>query len=314
MSGETIAILGAGAFGRALSTVATAAGCEVILWHRGDMILGDHADAAGSNATIGEARIVLFAVPAQATRECAERLEKHIESGTPLLACAKGIEAGTGMLQTDILAEILGGSPVAALSGPGFADEIAAGKPTAVTIAASDIGLAHTLCHALSSETFRPYASDDPIGVQLGGALKNVLAIACGIVAGKKLGESARAALVARGLSEMTRVGMAMGARRETFMGLSGLGDLVLTATSARSRNLSFGVALGEGRSVADLVAAGAPLSEGSSTAQIAATLARRHGVEAPIIEAVAAIIDGAITVDEAIDGLVSRPLKAENA
>ncbi len=314
MSGETIAIVGAGAFGQALATVARAAGRKVILWGRGDMILGDHADAAGYNATLAEARIVLFAVPAQATRERAERLGKYIESGTPLLACAKGIEAGTGMLQTDILAEILAGSPTAALSGPGFAEEIEAGKPTAVTIASADMTLAHKLSRTLSSETFRPYASDDPTGVQLGGALKNVLAIACGIVAGKKLGESARAALVARGLSEMTRIGMAMGARRETFMGLSGLGDLVLTATSARSRNLSFGVALGEGRSVASLASADEPLAEGVFTARIAAALAAKHGIEAPIIAAVAAILDGTINVDEAIDGLVSRPLKAENA
>jgi glycerol-3-phosphate dehydrogenase (NAD(P)+) len=202
----------------------------------------------------------------------------------------------------------------AGLSGPGFAEEIAAGLPTAVTIAAADLSLAHALCAALSLDSFRPYASDDLCGVELGGAIKNVLAIACGVVAGRNLGESARAALIARGLAEMTRLGAALGARPETFMGLAGLGDLVLTATSRRSRNLSFGMALGEGRSLAELLGAGMPLVEGAHTARIAADLARRNGVDAPIIAAVAAVIDGELGVAEAIEGLVSRPLKAENA
>lgn len=312
MSGR-IGIVGPGAFGRALATVAKAAGRDVILWGRGQPVVVDHADAAGQDAAIADADIVLFVVPAQATRECALRLAPHIKPGTPVVACAKGIEAGSGALQTAILEAAIPTSPAAALSGPGFAEEIAAGKPTAVTIAAADIALAHDLAGALSSETFRPYASDDPTGVQLGGALKNVLAIACGIVAGRDLGDSARAALVARGLSEMTRLGAAMGARRETFMGLSGLGDLVLTATSARSRNFAFGVSLGAGKPLPAADATDAPLVEGAFTARTAAALATYHRVEAPIIAAVAAILDGATSVEAAIDGLVRRPLKAEN-
>jgi glycerol-3-phosphate dehydrogenase (NAD(P)+) len=183
-----------------------------------------------------------------------------------------------------------------------------------VTIAAADLDLAHDIAGALATETFRPYAGDDLIGVELGGALKNVLAIAAGVVIGRNLGESARAALIARGLAEMIRLGTAFGARTETFMGLSGLGDLVLTATSLESRNTLFGVALGEGRQVAELLAPGKPLAEGAHTAPVAAELARQHGIDAPIIFAIASVIDGAMSVDGAISSLLGRPLKAETA
>jgi glycerol-3-phosphate dehydrogenase (NAD(P)+) len=229
-----------------------------------------------------------------------------------VLACAKGIEDGTGLLQTEIIALCIPQARPAVLSGPGFAEEIARALPTAVTIAAADIALAHRLCTALSSDTFRPYASADVVGVELGGAAKNVLAIACGIVAGRGLGESARAALIARGLAEIMRLGAALGARPETFMGLSGLGDIVLTATSAQSRNTGFGAALARGRTVADLMAAGAPLAEGAHTAPVIAALARKHGVDTPVLAAIASVIGGAATVDEAIESLISRPLRPE--
>jgi len=258
------------------------------------------------------AELVLMAVPAQATRAVLATLAEHLPRNIPVVACAKGIEHGSGKLQTGIIAELLPQSLPAALSGPGFAEEIAAGLPTAITVAAEDIAVAERLCAALSTETFRPYAANDLIGVELGGAIKNVLAIACGVVAGRRLGESARAALIARGLAEMMRLGTALGARAETFMGLSGLGDLVLTATSTKSRNLSFGAALGAGRPARELLTEGAPLVEGAHTAASAAMLARRHGVDTPIVAAVAALVEGRVGVEEAIAGLVNRPLRRE--
>jgi glycerol-3-phosphate dehydrogenase (NAD(P)+) len=229
------------------------------------------------------------------------------------VAAAKGIEQATRKTQTAIFAEVLAGNSPAALSGPGFAEEIARGLPTAVTMAAKSLDLAHALSAALATDAFRLYTTDDLVGVELGGALKNVLAIAAGIVVGRALGESARAALIARGLAEMMRLGAALGARPETFMGLSGLGDLVLTATSRTSRNLTFGVALAEGRHPADLLAAGQPLAEGAHTAAVAAELALRHGIEMPIFSAVAEIVSGRIGVDAAIEGLVTRPIRAEH-
>ncbi len=325
-----VGIAGAGAFGTALALVAHKAGRRVSLWGR-DREQIAAIRAAGENAAylpgiaipsaieitsepaaLQAAEIILLVVPAQATRATAGQLAAFIRPGVPVIACAKGIEQATGLLQTAMLGERLPGARPAALSGPGFAEEIAAGLPTAVTIAAAEIGLADELCAALSSETFRPYASDDLAGVELGGAVKNVLAIACGIVIGRGLGESARAALISRGLAEMMRLGTALGARSETFMGLSGVGDLVLTATSALSRNTAFGTSLGRGRSFAELTGAGAPLVEGIHSAGIAADLAARHGVEAPIIAAVAAIVDGRLDVDTAMATLLARPLRRE--
>jgi len=323
-------VVGAGAFGTALALVARRAGREVTLWARA----ADRAAAiraAGENrrdlpgvalpavievsadpAALAGADALLLAVPAQALRQAAAALTGSLAPAVPVVSCAKGIEAGTGRLPAQILAETLVGHPAAALSGPGFAAEIARALPTAVTIAAADVGLADALSEALASETFRAYASDDLIGVEFGGAVKNVLAIACGVVAGRQLGESARAALIARGLAEMVRFGAALGGRAETLTGLSGLGDLVLTATSGQSRNARFGESLAQGRTVGDLLAAGEPLAEGAYSAPIAAELARRHAVDAPIIEAVAAIIAGRATVNEAVRGLVSRPLRRE--
>jgi glycerol-3-phosphate dehydrogenase (NAD(P)+) len=329
---EHVAVLGAGAFGTAMALVAQRAGRRVTLWTRKT----EHAAAIRTSrenaaylpgarlpeaiavtadpSEIAGVEMFLLATPAQATRGVASAFAPEVRPGVPVVACAKGIEQQSGRLQSEIIAEVLPAARPAALSGPGFAEEIAAGLPTAVTVAAVDLSLAHALCAALSLDSFRPYASDDLCGVELGGALKNVLAIACGAVAGRKLGESARAALIARGLAEMTRLGAALGARPKTFMGLSGLGDLVLTATSRQSRNLAFGIALGEGKNPADLLAAGMPLVEGAHTARIAAELARRHAVDTPIIAAVAAVLDGGLSIDRAIEGLVSRPLKAENA
>jgi glycerol-3-phosphate dehydrogenase (NAD(P)+) len=329
---EHVVIAGAGAFGTALAVVADKAGRRVTLFAR-DAAQAEAIAATRENArylpgvalpgsiavtadptSIRRADLVLLAAPAQATRALATMLAENIPPAAPVVATAKGIEQGSRKTQTEIIVEILPTARPAALSGPGFAEEIARGFPTAVTMVAADLDLAHALSAALATDTFRPYASDDLVGVELGGAIKNVLAIAAGIVAGRALGESARAALIARGLAEMMRLGAAFGARAETFMGLSGLGDLVLTATSGHSRNLAFGMALGEGARAADLLAAGMPLAEGAHTATVAAELARRHGVDMPITAAVAAIVAGNIGVDAAIEGLVSRPLKAESA
>jgi glycerol-3-phosphate dehydrogenase (NAD(P)+) len=328
---DRVAVGGAGAFGTALALVAHRAGRQVTLWARDrqqaatiastrenaaylpGIAIPEDISVTADAAAFRAADFVLLAVPAQAARAACAGLAGEIRPGVPVVACAKGIEQGSGLLQSEVIAAALPGAVPAALSGPGFAEEIAAGLPTAVTIAAADVGLAHALCAALSSDSFRPYASGDLVGVEFGGAVKNVLAIACGIVAGRGLGESARAALIARGLAEMTRLGTALGARPETFMGLSGLGDLVLTATSEKSRNTTFGMALGRGRSAAELLDDRAPLVEGAYTAGVAADLAKKLGVDAPITAAVAAVIKGDVAVDDAIGGLISRPLKEES-
>lgn len=321
-----VGIAGAGAFGTALALVAARAGREAVLWTRAraealratresDALPGVPIPAVveitADLAALGGIDLLLLAAPAQATRGVAASLAGSLPQGLPVIACAKGIESATGLRQSEVIAATLPGVRPAALSGPGFAGEIARGLPTAVTVAAADLPLAQDLCRALSSGSFRAYASDDLIGVELGGAAKNVLAIACGIVAGRGLGESARAALIARGLAEMMRLGAALGARAETFMGLSGLGDLVLTATSPQSRNTRFGMALAGGLAV-DAILAEGRLVEGAYTATILAEIARDRGVEAPIIAAVAAVLAGATSVDAAIAALVTRPLRPE--
>ena len=279
------------------------------------MALPASIEVTADRESFRRADLVLLAAPAQATRALATMLAGRIPAGIPVVATAKGIEQRSRKTQTEIIAEILPRSHPAALSGPGFAEEIARGFPTAVTIAAKNLDLAHALSAALATDTFRPYASDDLVGVELGGAIKNVLAIAAGIVAGRALGESARAALIARGLAEMMRLGAALGARSETFMGLSGLGDLVLTATSRHSRNLAFGMALGEGRSAAELLAAGHAARRGR------AHRGGRRGARPPATASTCRSpprsprsSPESIAVDAAIEGLVSRPLKAENA
>jgi len=230
---------------------------------------------------------------------------------TPLVACAKGIERATGKFMTEVLAECVPRTIAAILSGPSFAADVARGLPTAVTLAASDASIAQELARALGSATFRPYHSTDVRGVEIGGAAKNVLAIAAGIVQGRGLGASAGAALTTRGFAELFRFGKALGARPETLVGLSGLGDLVLTCSSAQSRNLSFGIAIGKGLSV-EQACAQTKLAEGISTASVLVTLADAHKVEMPIARAVASILDEHASVDEAIESLLTRPFRAE--
>ena len=329
-AGTDIAVLGAGAFGTALAAVAAAGGRAVSLVGRDEQQMAKIA-ADGTNekalpgialptnvyptadpAALASASYILLAVPAQNLRQALQDNRDHIAPDACLVVCAKGIEQKNGQFLADIVLQEQPHNPVAVLSGPGFAADIARGLPTAMTLAAADIGIAKDAAQRLSGNTFRLYASGDVIGVEIGGSLKNVLAIACGIVEGRGLGESARAALIARGLAELMRFAEAHGAERETIRGLSGLGDLVLTATSRQSRNLRFGIALGEGRAPGELMAPGAPLSEGAFTAGIAARISRDKNIDMPITQAVAAIIDGKMGVEEAIDGLMNRPLRSE--
>ena len=324
----SLAVVGAGAWGTALAIVA-AENAKVLLWarerevvesiaqvHENTLFLPGVTVPARIEATLelaraGEAEAVLLVAPAQHVRAVLAGLKPVLKPGTPVVLCAKGIETGTGLLLTEILAQELPDAEPAILSGPSFARDVAKGLPTAVTIAARE-GIAARLQASLGRPGFRPYASEDLVGVALGGAAKNVYAIACGMVEGAGLGESARAAAISRGFAELMRLGVALGARSETLMGLSGLGDLVLTATSISSRNFSLGVALGKGASLAEVSGAGRPLAEGAATAPALVARARRHGVELPIAEGVAAVLGGKIGVREAADRLLSRPLKPE--
>lgn len=325
---QRIAVIGAGAFGTALAAVIAQTGkAEVVLIGRDASVMADleasrvHEAAlpgirlpdmlafSSRPTDLAGADIVLFAMPSQAQIAAAQTYGPHLMPGSPVVICAKGIEKQTSRLLTDVLESALPGHPIAMLSGPGFAADIAKGLPTAMAIAAEDLPRAEQLAKAISGQTFRLYASDDRIGVQLGGALKNVLAIACGIVEGMGLGDSARAALIARGLAEMSRLVDAMGGRGDTVRGLSGLGDLVLTATSHQSRNLRFGIALGKGEPIGMQQGS---LVEGAFAAAVAARLAEGHGIEMPITEAVAAIIDGRLDIPTAITQLMSRPITTE--
>ncbi len=321
---HNIGVVGAGAWGTALAIAAATAGCRVILWGRDPsrmqtlvrersahksfphVRLPEQVVPTAELAEVCASQALLIAVPAQHLRSSVVALTKFSAVQLPAVVCAKGVEQHSGLLMNEVLQEAAPELLPAMLSGPSFARDVALGLPTAVTIAAP-IATAERLQAALSSGAFRPYASDDLTGVALGGAAKNVYAIACGIVEGLHLGESARAALLARAFAELTRLGEALGARRETLMGLSGLGDLVLTATSRTSRNFSRGVAIGERQTQRPHA-----LAEGVYTAPALVTRAQRHGIELPIAEAVADILSGKLELEHAAARLMQRPLKAE--
>lgn len=327
---NTVGVIGGGAWGTALALTAARAGRKVILWARDPNIVSEirsrqrnsrylpsvtfdeEIDATTQLTDLVTVDALLLVTPAQTTRGLLTELAAHGAFKVPLVLCAKGIEQSSGKLLSDLVAEELPGAIPAVLSGPSFAEDVAKGLPTAVTIAAGNDVLAQALCRALAAPAFRPYASTDLIGTQIGGALKNVLAIACGAVVGRKLGASAQAALTARGFAELTRLGAALGARPETLTGLSGLGDLVLTCSSSQSRNFSFGLKLGQGDTAADLIAAGGKLAEGAFSARIAVELAARLGVDLPICQTVARMIDQDLSIDDALSALMSRPLKSE--
>lgn len=329
---ERIGVAGGGAWGTALALTAARAGRDVTLWARDPGTVSDirsrqqnsrylpgitfdeEVRATSELADFAAMDAILLVTPAQTTRAMLAALKPHLRPDTPIVLCAKGIEQGSGKLLTEVMAEELPEAQPALLSGPSFADDVAKGLPTAVTIAARTQEQADSLSRAMASQAFRPYTSTDLIGVQVGGALKNVLAIACGAVVGRKLGASAQAALTARGFAELTRLGLAMGSKQDTLTGLSGLGDLVLTCSTPQSRNFSFGIELGRGKTAKDLIAAGGKLAEGAHTARIAVELAERLKVDLPISTTVAQLISGKLSIDEAITALMSRPLKSESA
>jgi glycerol-3-phosphate dehydrogenase (NAD(P)+) len=321
---NSIAVIGAGAWGTALAGVAARAGRSVILCARSAETAKDLASKRSNPKLPGitlhtaievtddlrraaAADAILIATPAQNLRAATTAIAPYLTEGAPLVACAKGIERGTHKFMTEVIAEAAPKARAAMLSGPGFADEVARGLPTAVTLAATDEGLAKRLVQALGSATFRPYHTTDVRGVEIGGAAKNVLAIAAGIAVGKNLGASAQAALITRGFSELARFGRAFGARSETLVGLSGLGDLILTCSTPQSRNFALGQALGRG-----LAPPSGKLAEGAFTAPVLVELAAAAGVDMPVSTAVADILRGAVTIDEAVEGLLMRPFKAE--
>ena len=326
-----VGVIGGGAWGTALAQVCARAGREVILWAREpDVVesvnarhenvsflagipLEPQIRATGQLSDLAGADLVLAVPPAQHMRSTLLAFAPHARPGLPVLLCSKGVEQGSLKLMTEVLAETLPEAAPAVLSGPSFAAEVARGLPTAVTLACPDMAQAEKLAEAIATPMFRPYFATDMIGAEAGGAVKNVLAIACGIVEGRGLGRSAHAALITRGFSELTRLAIALGGEAETVAGLCGLGDLVLTCSSPQSRNMSVGLALGKGLTLEEALTGKLSVAEGVASAPAVRDLARKLGVETPICEAVAAILDGKVGVDVAIQALLSRPLREEN-
>jgi glycerol-3-phosphate dehydrogenase (NAD(P)+) len=330
MSGGKAGVIGGGAWGTALAQVCARAGLETTLWAReADVVasvnrshentsflagveLDPSIRATGDLGELAGSHLVLAVAPAQHLRATLTAFAPHVREGLRILLCAKGIEQGSLKLMTQVLAETIPQAEPAVLSGPSFAGEVARGLPTAVTLACPDPGCAEELADRIATPTFRPYFATDMIGAEAGGAVKNVLAIACGIVEGRGLGRSAHAALITRGFSELTRLAVALGGEAETVAGLWGLGDLVLTCSSPQSRNMSVGLALGRGQTLEEALAGKLSVAEGVASAPAVKQLARKLGVDVPICEATAAILAGEAGVDDAIRGLLSRPLREE--
>ena len=326
-----VAVIGAGAFGTALACVARRAGSEAIIWARDPAIadsiasgkgnpvyLPDIALEPGITATtelagaLAGADAVLLVVPSQFLRAATENVAPLLPAGVPVVLCAKGIERGTCAMMTEVVAETMPDAPVAVLSGPTFAKEVAAGLPTAITLATADAELGGRLVEMIGSSAFRPYLSDDPVGAEIGGAVKNVIAIACGIMVGRGLGDNARAATMTRGLAEILRLGHRLGGRGETLMGLSGVGDLSLTCNGMLSRNMTLGLALGEGRPLRDILGERRAVTEGVATAASVVELATRHQVDMPISRAVDLIVNHDADVADTIARLLARPFRPE--
>jgi len=328
---KRIGIIGAGAWGTALAMVAGRAGRDVVIQAREtdvvDAINAEHENpvflpgvsldpAIRATTEIAEAAAeadaVLLVVPSQFMRAAISGLKDGLGSGVPAVVCTKGIEKASHALMSEIVDDVLPGTPVAVLSGPTFAAEVAADKPTAVTLACADADTAVRLSEALGTPRFRPYRSDDIIGAQIGGAVKNVLAIGCGIVEGRGLGDNARTALITRGLAEIVRLGSAKGAKAETLMGLCGIGDLVLTCNAMQSRNFSLGVGLGRGETLDDIINARTSVAEGVSNASSVSELAGTLHIDMPICLAVDGILNHGADIDGTIEGLLSRPVTVE--
>ena len=330
MEFRTAGVIGAGAWGTALAQVAGWAGLDVLLQAREPEVvesirarrineaflpgitLDDHVNVTAELADLARCDVILAVPPAQHMRSTLAAFAAHHRPGVPIVLCSKGIERGSLKLMTDVLAETIPAAPAAVLSGPSFAAEVARGLPSAVTLACADEALGEALMETLSAPAFRPYLATDLVGAEVGGAIKNVLAIACGMSEGRGLGRSAHAALITRGFAEMTRMGVALGGQAETVAGLCGLGDLVLTCSSPQSRNMSLGLALGQGQTVEQALAGKRSVAEGYESAPAVRELATKMGVDMPISLAVAALLAGETTVPEVIDDLLSRPLKAE--
>ena len=327
---RTAGVINAGAWGTALAQVSALAGLKPRLWcrrpevaahinaerenarHLPGVRLHDAIEATDDLASLGGSDLILAVAPAQHSRQALAAFAPHAREGVPIVLCAKGVEQGSLKLMTEVLAETIPAAVPAVLSGPSFAAEVARGLPTAVTLACPDEAIGRALLEALAAPAFRPYLSDDLVGAEAAGAVKNVLAIACGIVEGRGLGRSAHAALITRGFAELVRFAVALGGRAETVAGLCGFGDLVLTCSSSQSRNNSVGLALGRGQSLDEALAGKLSVAEGVASAPAVAALSCRLGVEMPICEAVTAILAGKFEIDAAIEALLSRPLKTE--
>jgi glycerol-3-phosphate dehydrogenase (NAD(P)+) len=327
---QRFGIIGGGAWGTALAQVLRRAGRDVVLWAREPEVvtainnrhdnplflpgvaLDPAIRATGDLAEAARADALMLVAPAQHLRTLAKQIGPSLAPSTPLIICAKGIEEESGALLSEAVAASLPRAPLAVLSGPTFAAEVAKGLPTAITLAAGDAALGQCLINAIGTREFRPYFTDDVAGAQIGGAVKNVMAIACGIVMGRGFGDNARAALITRGLAEMVRLALAKGGKAETLMGLSGLGDLTLTCSSTQSRNHSLGLALGKGEKLATYIAGRRSVAEGVSSSAAAAALARKLRIDMPIVGAVDAILHHGAAIDEVIEALLTRPFKAE--
>ena len=325
-----VGILGAGAWGTALAQTMCRAGLDVTLWahefetvqdinaHRTNRVylpgvaLDPAIRATANAADLADADTILLAVPSQFVRNAVQDVAQHAGTGKPIVICAKGFEKGTSELMTSVVGSALPGARLAVLSGPSFASEVARELPVAVTLACEDRELGAALCRALSHRTFRIYWTADIVGTQTGGTVKNVLAIAAGIVKGRQFGDSAHAALTTRGFAELVRFGTRLGGRPETLTGLSGLGDLILTCSSLQSRNMSLGYALGQGQTLDEILGSRKAVTEGVHSAGAVVALAKRNGVEMPICEAVDNVLKGRLSVDEAVEALLSRPLRPE--
>lgn len=328
---QSVSVIGGGAWGTALAQTLALGGKSVTLWAREADVVEDVAirrvnrtylpgvalepsiEATGDIGAATQSDVILLVTPAQHARSVCRDIAQRLSPSTPVVMCAKGIEQTTGKLMADVVAETMPATPLAVLSGPSFAADVARGLPAALTLACRNEALGRDLAAALSSRQMRLYWSSDVVGAELGGAVKNVLAIAAGIVAGRGLGASAHAAIVTRGFAELRRFGEAMGARSETLLGLSGLGDLVLTCGSPLSRNMSLGRGLGEGKTLAEILGGRSAVTEGVYTAEAVVRLAREKRIEMPIAESVLAIIEGRLSVDDAMAALMQRPLKAED-
>ncbi len=328
---KNFGIIGAGAWGTAIATALIRTGRDATLWaYEADIVsavntqhenktylpgvkLDTALKATNNLQDLVACDALVIATPAQHTRAIVKQLKAVLgDKRIPLIIAAKGIEQTSMALLSDVIAQELPQAPIAILSGPSFAIEVAKGLPAALTLAIKDKDLGEQLLQAMANPTFRLYLTDDVIGAQIGGAVKNVLAVACGVIAGRNMGDNARAALITRGLTELTRLGIALGGKAETLMGLSGMGDLVLTCSSPQSRNMSLGMALGQGKKLSDILGARASVTEGVYTAAAALKLAQKHNVDMPIVASVDAVLNRGADIDVMIAGLLARPLKTE--